>query len=63
MNFNKIDKNSSNTVMVSIVLSVFVYKNDFSYFVWAAYVVIAFMNISFIFSMVKILISGFLYKF
>ncbi|EGR34662.1 hypothetical protein IMG5_004650, partial [Ichthyophthirius multifiliis] len=61
--FNNIDKLSSQVVLISIILALFAYKNYFEYFIWIAYILIAYINLYFLFKMILVLMNGYLIKY
>ncbi|EAR97396.3 transmembrane protein, putative (macronuclear) [Tetrahymena thermophila SB210] len=61
--FNLIDLYLNLTVIASIIIAMFIQQNPFSYLVWFGYIILVTINSILIIMLIRILVSGYTYKF
>ncbi|KAL4488635.1 hypothetical protein ABPG73_020334 [Tetrahymena malaccensis] len=61
--FNDLDFQLNLTVIASIIISMFILGNPFSYLIWFGYIIMVLINTFIITKLIRILVSGYTYKF
>ncbi|KAL4503050.1 hypothetical protein ABPG72_014279 [Tetrahymena utriculariae] len=61
--FNDLDFQLNLTVVASIIISMFILDNPFAYLIWFGYIIMVVINTIIITKLIRILISGYTYKF